>query len=131
MSLDALVGKARALHERLMTDTCTVTRVTASTFNTTTGNYSTSSATLYSGVCRVKGPPAGDANPQEAEAADAEQIRTRQTVVLPHGEAATVRKGDVVTVTGGDLTGQTYTVLGVSDSTTMSARSLLVERIET
>lgn len=130
MSVPRLVARGRSFAERVMVDACTITRVANGAFNATTGNYAQTTSTLYTGVCRVKGPSAGNAAPQEVDAADAEQVRTRQTVVLPHGEAATVDEGDIVTLTSGALTGQTFTVVGVVDATTMTARALLVERVQ-
>lgn len=130
MSIPRLVARGRAFAQRVMVDECTITRATAGAFNATTGNYAQTTATLYTGVCRVKGPSAGNAAPQEVEAGDAEQVRTRQTLVLPHGEATTVDEGDLVTMTAGTLSGQTFTVVGVVDATTMTARALLVERVQ-
>lgn len=130
MSIPQLLARGRAAHERLMRDTCTITRVSTSTFNTTTGDYSTTTASIYSGVCRLKGPTAGNAAPQEVQAADAEQVRTRQTLVLPHGAASGVAEGDRVAMTSGALSGQTYTVVGVVATSTMTADAVLVEQVQ-
>ncbi len=130
MSVAGLVARARIAHESLMLDTCDITRSQTGELNATTGDYTTTWAPIYSGACRVKGPPAGNANPDEVQAADAEQLRTRQTLVLPHGSAAGVANGDRVQITAGPLLGVTFTVVGVVDASTMSARSLLVEQID-
>ena len=130
MSIDALIARGRAAHERLLVDTCTITRVASSTFNATTGNYATSTSTIDTGACRLKGPTAGNAAPQEVEAADAEQVRTRQTLVLPHGAAASVDEGDQVAMTSGALNGLTFTVVGTVATTSMTADAVLVERVQ-
>lgn len=130
MSLDRVLANARSSHERLMIDTCSIARRVPGALNATTGEYADDWLPIYSGACRVKGPPAGNADPQETVVAEAEQLRTRQTIVLPHGSAAGVANGDRVQITSGPLTGFTFSIVGVVDASSMSARSLLVEQID-
>lgn len=130
MSISALLVDARAAHLALMIDTCVIERQAAGTFNTSTGDYDSASwATIYSGACRVKGPHAGAITTTEKFAGEAEQSTQRQTLVLPHGSEDDIRMGDRVTVTGSNED-TTFRVVGQVDTTTMTARSILIEKIE-
>ena len=120
------VADMRAQHGSLMTDRCVIDRDTRGPLDAVTGNYADTWTALYSGKCRLKGPHAGAITVTEKQAGEAEQATTWQTLVLPHGSASDVSVGDRVTINAA----QTYRVVGQSDSTTMTARSLLVERIE-
>lgn len=129
MSVSALVTRGRAFAESVMVDTCTIQTETRGALNTTTGAYAASTfTTVYSGKCRVKGPPAGGGSIAERQAGDAEQPLQRQTLVIPHGSAASISVGDKVTITGSN-SGVEFRVVGDVDSTTMTARSILVEAV--
>lgn len=126
-----LLAGGRAAHVRLMVDTVRIDRASTPTLNESTGKYTTASWwPIYDGPARVKGPRAGDAAVWQAQAGDAEQAATRQTLVLPHGTAAEVAAGDRVQVTGGPLTGTVWTVVGQVDASTMTARSVLIEQVD-
>lgn len=129
MNTAGLVARGRIAARRLMLDTCTITRATTPVFNSTTGAYTTSSTSIYSGPCRVRTPSVAGITITDAQAGDAEQHTVRPVLVLPHGEAADAEAGDVVTMTGGDLSGQTFTVVSSVDSTTMTARALVIEAV--
>lgn len=130
MSVTLLIEAARAAHALLLIDTCVVERPQNGTLNTSTGAYTATYLTIYTGACRVKGPGAGQATPQEVLAVEAEQQLTRHTLVLPYGTAAGVAAGDRVRLTAGAMNGSTFTVVGVSASTSMSARSILIELVD-
>lgn len=122
-----LIAGARATHALLLIDSCQIDRPAPGALNATTGAYSPTYTLVYSGVCRVKGPSAGSAGVDSPVVAEAGQQRARHTLVLPHGSAGAVSCGDRVQMTAGTLTGTTYTVVGVSDSSTMSAGSVSIE----
>ena len=130
MSISALLVDARAAHLALLVDTCVIERQAAGTFNTSTGNYDSASwSTIYSGACRVKGPSAGSITVTERPAGEAEQSTQCQTLVLPHGTTSDLRMGDRVTVTGSNED-TTFRVVGQVDTSTMTARSVYIEKIE-
>jgi hypothetical protein len=54
MSAEAALERGRAAALLLMVDTCTVTRVTGRTTNTTTGAVTDVVSNLYSGACRFQ-----------------------------------------------------------------------------
>lgn len=125
-----LIAGARSAHALLLIDTCQIDRPVPGALDATTGAYSPTYLPIYDGPCRVKGPGAGSGSVGSAQAADAEQQRTRHALVLPHGSAAGVASGDRVQMTTGALLGTTYAVVGVSDSTSMSARSVTIEWVD-
>lgn len=124
MAIGALVARGRAAHERLMIDTCTITRTTTGALNTTTGDYATTVATVYSGKCRLRGDTAGSASVREVQGGDAEQATHRYQLLLPHG-SCTASAGDVVVCDS-----RTFTVVGQMDATTTTAQSLIVEEVQ-
>lgn len=113
----------------LMIDTCTITRATSPTFNTTTGVYSTSTTSIYSGACRVRGASVASITVTEAQAGDAEQRTTRPVLVVPHDADCDSQVGDTVTMTGGALTGRTFTVISRVESSTMTGLGFVIEAI--
>jgi hypothetical protein len=91
--------------------TCTITRTTGQTLNTTTGVYEGgSTATRYSGACLVR--------PQAAASAEygGEQVELRNyTVFIPY-TATMIVPDDIVTVTSttdAELNGETLIVTNV------------------
>ena len=124
MSVTALVARARARHESLMVDTCVVTRVANGVFSATTGDYTTTTSTLYSGKCRLRGDTAGAASVRELQAGEAEQATYRYQLLLPHGSYAAA-VGDRVSCDS-----RTFTVVGEVDATTTTAQALIVEEIQ-
>ena len=127
--LTNFVGTARQAHELLCLDTCTITRPSAGALNTTTGQYATTSATIYSGACRVDTLPGQDVvtTPLQYEAA-------RHTLTLPWSAAAsaTIQPGDKVTVTSSDplLTVRLLTVISEVLGSTASARRFMCETVQ-
>lgn len=130
MTVEAVLGAGRMAHLKLMIDACNIDRPVAGSFDTSTGDYTTTYLPMYTGACRVRGPVASGAGPQEVQAADAEQSRSRLRLLLPHGSAVGVAAGDRVQITAGSLLGTTYSVVGVEDTTTMTARSILIEVVD-
>ena len=54
MSVVAVLGAARVAAEALMLDTATVTRVSGTSTNSSTGVVTATTTTVYSGACRFK-----------------------------------------------------------------------------
>jgi len=50
------LSMGRKLAESRMTDTCKITRAGSQVFNEATGEYTSSTVTVYSGPCRVRQP---------------------------------------------------------------------------
>jgi 16S rRNA G966 N2-methylase RsmD len=126
VSIAAHLAAGRAAKQRLIEgagDSCTITRPGAKTFNQTTGAYAQSTATIYTGVCRVKPWTAND-----TEAAEAEVDVTRVYVDLPWGSAL-VQRGDTITVTSSNawLTGRALAVTAVQQSTTATGQRITAE----
>lgn len=129
MTVPTLVAAGRAAHTRLLVDTCVIDHPEAGVFDPVTGGYPLTWTTVYSGPCRVKGPTAGNAAVDQAQAGEAEQTVARPVLVLPHGTAPDVAVGDRVTVTRTGSATSVYTVVGAVDATTMTAAAFQVEAV--
>lgn len=68
----------RGQGESMMIDTCTIRRPASPTFNATTGAYTTTKTTVYSGKCRVRTRSLGFLRERAAEAGE------EQTVLWPY-----------------------------------------------
>lgn len=127
-ALGDIVDVARTAHADMCVDTCTISRPGTGTFNTTTGQYGSSSSTLYSGPCRVEVATTVDARTDGAEV----QVG-RHIIVLPWDRAAslTVTAGDRVVVTSSDprLAARTLTVQAEQMGSTASARRFIAELV--
>jgi len=127
--LSELVTIARAAHEMLCIDTCVVTRVTPGPLNTTTGLYPSSTATLYTGACRVE-----VVTPVDVPTEPLERERARPRMTLPWSAAASLvlSMGDLVAVTSTDprLNAQAYSVVSEIVGSTASARRYILEEVE-
>lgn len=124
MGAAAMVARARVVHERVMTATCVITRNTSSALNTTTGDYTLTGTTKYSGKCRLRGSTAGAASVRELTAGEAEQPTYRYQLLLPHGSYDAV-VGDVAVCDS-----RTFQIVGEVDATTTTAQALIVEEVQ-
>ena len=107
-----------------MTDTITIIRVTGRTFNETTGAYTNTTTTVYSGKCRVK-PHLSD-TARQVEAGEQAVYLWPFTVTLPM-TATGVEVGDVGTVGASldpDLPGQELVVKDVIKGSQITGRRL-------
>lgn len=95
MSIEALLARGRAAHQRLMLDTVTVDRKTPGAFNPTTGEYGTTWTTVYTGPADVK----PERMARDAEAGETATAVGRYDVKLPFATAALVKVEDRVTAT--------------------------------
>lgn len=134
MSAPSVTRAGRAAAERLMVDTCTVTRVSAGgAFNETTGQYGADTTTsVYAGKCRVQ---QRDGLARGVTAGEREQMVGRFVVSLPMS-ATGVQVDDVVTITAtgtdsdADLASRTFRVAELFHKTYATARRLVVEEAQ-
>lgn len=120
----SVVEQGRAAARRLMVDACTVTRVTGTATNSTTGVVTPATSTIYTGPCRIKPDPA----PGESQAGEREVV-TRRFIVSVTTDEDGIAVDDVVTVTASEfdpaLVGATLTVAGVIIGSHLTARRLV------
>lgn len=110
-----------------MDDACAITREGARTLNETTGQYTQTPATVYSGICRVVVPPR---RPQDVSAVGQVEAQETARLDLPVVASAGVRDGDVVTFTASidpALVGRKYRLKGVPGNTHGTARRFFME----
>lgn len=125
-----IVLAGRAAAERLMVDTCTITReaTTGQTYNAANDTFSEPArSTIYSGPCRVKPAGAGD---RRASAGDDTYQLDAYVVSIPVSATA-VEPGDQVAITAAQhdptLTGVGLRVLSVDIGSQITARRLRCE----
>ena len=129
MTIEQHVLAGRREAEKLMTTQCTVTRNGDPVFNEETGQYDTTVITIYAGPGRIRRP---GASVRTASAAG--QTITVQDLILslPVATSADVTVNDMVTVTANPLDpgliGVPFTVRGVHDESTATARRFPIER---
>lgn len=120
----SVVEQGRAAAERLMVDTCTITRPGVASLNETTGAVTRATTTVYTGACRVKPDPA----PSESQSGEREVVVRRFIVSIPTSETG-VEVDDIVTVTASDfdaaLVDRTLTVGGIVTGSHVTARRLV------
>lgn len=122
MSVAALLTRGRLAAQRVMVDACTVTRTTVGALNESTGVYAETTATVYTGRCRVK--PAATAT---IDAAGIAVDTARPTLDLPWSETGLVQPGDRVTITTGPLAGTVAEVFAEVAGSTMTKRRYTLE----
>jgi hypothetical protein len=128
VSVTRVLAGGRAAAERLMTDTCTITRPGARTWDAASGTYTQATTTVYSGPCRVRVLTPGDRTDQAGE----EQVTTwRYLVSIP--VTGSVELDDEVTVnTSADstLVGRVLRVRQVTRGSQITARRMVCEERE-
>jgi len=119
--------QGRAAAERIMLDTCTVRRKTGTTFNESTGQYTDTTSTIYTGKCKLQ-----DRLIQgEAEAGGREVITLSSVLHLPVS-VTTVQVDDVAEVTASQdpgAVGRKLRVAQVHYKSYATARQLQVEDV--
>lgn len=96
MSRASVLARGRLMAEAGMIDTCTITRVTGSTLDTTTGVVTPTTMTVYSGPCRLQANQ-GMARNATPTPDDPVLMRYRE-LQLPVLTSTGVRQGDRVHV---------------------------------
>lgn len=124
--IGGVLGMGRRMAVSRMTDSCTVTRAGAKTLNESTGTYSASVVSVFTGQCRIKsgsGVSQGDAG---SELVVVSQVELHLPV-----SAVGVLPGDTVTVTGSatraDQVGRKFTVVSAFDGSQTTALRYRVE----
>jgi hypothetical protein len=112
VSVAETLRRGREKRRLLMTDTVTVTRVTGRVFDPSTGTYTDTTVTQYTGIADVKNLQVGAGQAQAGE----REITTRSyDVVLPFGTTADIRIDDRVTVNTSDDPNLVGLMLTVTD----------------
>lgn len=127
MSALSAVMQGRGAAERVMLDACVVRRKTGTAFNETTGQYTDTTATVYTGACKLQ-----DRLVQgEAEAGGRETVTLASVLHLPVTVIA-VQVDDVAEMTASQdpaAVGRKLRVAQVFYKTYATARRLQVEDV--
>lgn len=130
MSAGSLAARGRAAAEEIMTDACSIARITGQVLNPATGQLTPTSTTVYAGKCRVKAPHSTTAV-GETQIGETVVASVSPVVSIPV-TVTTVTEGDRVTVTASTDAGLVGTVLlvkAVQHGTHITARRLLCEEL--
>lgn len=133
MSAASLVARGRVAALALMVDACTITRVTGQSTNLQTGVVTDTTATIYTGKCRIQNiGTAGQGTARPATVAEAQVYQLPLSIQLPMSVIG-VLVADVVTVTASvldpDLVGRTFWVKELAHKTHLTARRLGLEEV--
>jgi len=123
-----VLARGRAHAVRLMTDTCTITRVTATAI-ASNGDTTPTTTEVYTGACRVR--------PRQTQDRMVEQGGTEvgvgDLVVSVPITATGITPGDIVTITAStydaDLVDRVMTVLGALHGSQITARRLSCQEV--
>ncbi len=127
MSALSVAVQGRTAAERIMLDTVTIRRKTGTGFNETTGQYTDTTSTVYTGKCKLQ--DAGRTLQGEAEAGRREVITLSSFLHLPVSVTA-VQVDDVAEVTASQdpgAVGRKLRVAQLDYKTFATARRLQVE----
>lgn len=132
MSVAGILARGRVQAEALMTDACTITRVTGQTLNEVDGTYNDTTSTVYTGKCRVQlRNMAVAALPLSGE----RQVVAQQLEVSVPIAAGEAQVGDKITVTASahdpQLVGRVYRVREEVRKSHATARRLVVQEEQT
>jgi hypothetical protein len=127
-NLAGALSSGRQFAESLMTDACTVKRVTGRTFDESTGEHVDTLTTLYTGACRVQMRGAA----RLADAGDTLAVIGQVVVSVPITSVG-YAVGDLVTITSATydstLVGTTYRVREPFAKSQATARRLVCEEL--
>ena len=121
------LGMGRRMALSRMTDSCAISRPGTPVFDEATGEYTSSTVSVYSGACRVKHPTA------VARGVDAgsELLVVSQLELHLPVSAVGVRAGDVVSITGsvtrGEQVGRLFRVVAPFDGSQSTALRFRIE----
>lgn len=127
MTARSAMLRGRKAAEALMVDSCVITRVTGRTMNQSTGAYTDTTSTIYSGKCQVT--RAADGAAVDVSAGERDVAVARVTVKLPIS-ATGVQSGDRVAVAAtldDDLDGRVVYVHEVQTRTFGTSRRLVCD----
>jgi hypothetical protein len=125
MSRESATLRGRAAAEIGMQDACTITRETGETTGPG-GVITPTTATLYTGKCRVQFKPMEGSG---MDVGEAYLLLVRREVQLPMS-ATGLREGDQITITASaldpDLVGKVYVIRDIEAKTHLTARRVTV-----
>jgi hypothetical protein len=123
VSRATILARGRAAAEAGMADTCTITRVGTRTTDTTTGDVTSPTTTLYTGPCRIQ---QKQAQAQREDAGEDHLLLLRLEVQLPVAGTEGLKVGDRITVTAAvndqDLVGRVFLVHDLAHASEKTAR---------
>lgn len=130
MTRASVLARGRAAALAGMVDGCTITRVTSVVTDPDTGVQTPTTATIYSGVCRVQQRTPGGVRPLDA--GEAYLLMLRMEVQLPNS-ATGIAVGDTVTITASvndaDLVDREFRVRELAHKSEATARRIGVEEV--
>jgi hypothetical protein len=122
MSRASVLVRGRAAAEALMVDACTIARVGTRVTDTTTGEVTEPTSTLYTGQCRVQ---QAQADATEETVGEDRLLLLRLEVQLPMSVTG-LEVGDLITITASahdpDLPGRVFRVHDLAHKTHATAR---------
>lgn len=128
MTVDGVLSHGRDLAEELMTDACTIRRVTGEALDANhdlTPTYST----VYAGKCRIRPRQTQDRMLEQG----GDDVGVADLVVSVPIAVTGVEPGDLVDITVStydpDAVGRTYTVLGSVHGSQVTARRLTCQEV--
>jgi hypothetical protein len=125
----AAILRGRAAAERLMQDTCVISRVTGQTTNQDTGVVTSTTTTVYAGKCRLQQQAPGTTPEIVGEASLWPQTMVLQLPMVVTG----LQPDDIVTCTASaldpDLIGRKWHLRGVAHKTHLTARRHQLQEI--
>lgn len=127
MDISGIVDAARRMHEAILPDTGTIRRAGAKTLNETTGLYTQTPTTVYTGICKAVIPKQF---PNTAAAVGQVLVEVHARLDLPVIASAGVRDGDILHIdTSGDpaLVGQEFKLTGFAGQSQTSVRRFWLE----
>jgi hypothetical protein len=130
VSLADLLARGRSAAETLMTDACTVTRVTAQTTDPNTGAVTDTRTTVYEGPCKVRQVTSSE----PAQVGEAKVVVGAYVLSLPMSAAAVHVDDDAeITASGHDpaLVGRVLRVAVEHAASHVTARRLVCEEAQT
>lgn len=130
MTRETTLAAGRAAAETGMMDACTITRDTVTAVNTQTGVQTITTATLYTGICRIK--KTGGAS--GTKVGGAYQLMLGLQVELPFiAETDGLQPGDKVTITASrnepELVGRVMRIHDLAHESEATSRKFAVQEV--
>jgi hypothetical protein len=130
MSLPIAVTAGRAAAEKMMADTCTITRSAPAFTDPVTGRQAHNVTTLYSGKCRIKQQSQGDV--RTTDAGEADHLMLRLELQLPMSATGFRVTDEVVINTSQldpDLAGRKFRIRVLDHKTHAVMRRMGIEEV--
>lgn len=129
MQTERRVLRGQVIAERLMIDSCTITRTLTRVLNESTGVYADTVTTLYTGKCRVKFPRTHD----QSVDAGARPASEREYIISIPAASLIAQVDDIVTITASGLdaaqVGVVMRVLGTTHGSQITARRMRCQEV--